>query len=258
MHLFGLIGFPLTHSFSKKYFTEKFAREGVVNAAYELFELPDIKSFPQLVADHPHLRGVNVTIPHKVNVIPFLSRVENAASRIGAVNVIKVLPGRQTVGYNSDYFGFRDSLTNWFTEIHGSAGPHKLSSVKALILGSGGASKAVRTALEDLNIPYQIVSRQTENGLIYEQLDAKTVAEHQLIINSTPLGTYPKVEAFPPFPYQLTGPNHYFYDLVYNPVETTFMQKGQEQGGKALNGLPMLHLQAEKSWEIWNSPETTL
>lgn len=258
MRLFGLIGYPLTHSFSKKYFTDKFAMEGIREAAYELFELPDIDTFPQLLASKPDLRGINVTIPHKVNIIPFLSRVENTASRIGAVNVIKVLSNGQTIGYNSDYYGFRDSLVEWFTELHGSAGKQKLAAMKALILGSGGASKAVRTVLEDMEIPYQIVSRQAENGLTYEQLDEALVTEYPLIINSTPLGTYPKVEAFPPFPYHLAGPDHYFYDLVYNPVDTQFMQKGRAQGGKSWNGLPMLHLQAEKSWEIWNSTEKEL
>ncbi len=253
MRLFGLIGYPLSHSFSKKYFTEKFTKERIADAAYELFELQDINAFPQLLASQPQLRGLNVTIPHKVNVIPFLGRVEEAATRIGAVNVIKVLSNGQTIGYNSDYFGFQDSLINWFTQLHGEAGREKLFKLKALILGSGGASKAVRTALDDLGIVNHIVSREAANGLTYDQLDASTMAQYPLVINSTPLGMSPHTEAFPPFPYHLAGPNHYFYDLVYNPVETVFMQKGRAQGAATLNGLPMLHLQAEKSWEIWNS-----
>jgi shikimate dehydrogenase len=253
MRLFGLIGYPLSHSFSKKYFTEKFAREGIADASYELFELPDIASFPTLLKSQPHLRGINVTIPHKLNVIPFLDVLDDAAARIGAVNVIRVGPDGCTKGYNSDYYGFQSSLEDWFRQLHGESGPSRLKSLRALVLGSGGASKAVQTALQDMGIPGRIISRQATNGLSYEDLTPALVAEHGLIVNATPLGTAPNTTAFPPFPYDLLGASHYLYDLVYNPPVTAFMQQGQARGAYVLNGLPMLHAQAEKSWEIWNA-----
>jgi shikimate dehydrogenase len=252
MRLFGLIGYPLSHSFSKKYFTEKFAREGIADASYELFELPDIAAFPALLKSQPQLRGINVTIPHKLNVIPFLDALDDAAARIGAVNVIRVGADGRTKGYNSDYYGFGSSLTDWLRQLHGESGPARLQALKALVLGSGGASKAVQTALQDMGVPSQIVSRQAANGLRYEDLTPALVAAHQLIVNATPLGTAPHTAAFPPFPYGLLGAGHYLYDLVYNPPVTAFMQQGQAQGAHVLNGLPMLHAQAEKSWEIWN------
>ncbi|CAA9344316.1 MAG: Shikimate 5-dehydrogenase I alpha [uncultured Cytophagales bacterium] len=252
MRLFGLIGYPLSHSFSKRYFTEKFAREGIADASYELFELPDIGGFPALLKAQPQLRGINVTIPHKLNVIPFLDALDDAAARIGAVNVIKVGADGRTTGYNSDYYGFGSSLADWFRQLHGEGGGSRLRSLKALILGSGGASKAVQTALHDMGIPGRIVSRQAVNGLGYDDLTPALVAEHRLLVNATPLGTAPNTAAFPPFPYDLLGAGHYLYDLVYNPPVTAFMQQGQARGTHVLNGLPMLHAQAEKSWEIWN------
>jgi shikimate dehydrogenase len=252
MRLFGLIGYPLSHSFSKKYFTEKFAREGIADASYELFELPDIAGFPALLKAHPQLRGINVTIPHKLNVIPFLDSLDDAAARIGAVNVIKVGVDGRTKGYNSDYYGFQSSLVDWFRQLHGEIDSSRLQSLRALILGSGGASKAVQTALQDMGIPNRIVSRQAANGLNYEDLTPALAAEHQLIVNATPLGTAPNTAAFPPFPYDQLRAGQYLYDLVYNPPLTAFMQQGQARGAHVLNGLPMLYAQAEKSWEIWN------
>ncbi len=252
MRLFGLIGYPLSHSFSKKYFTEKFTREGIADASYELFELPDIAGFPALLKSQPLLRGINVTIPHKLNIIPFLDALDDAAARIGAVNVIRVGTNGRTKGYNSDYYGFGSSLADWFRQLHGESGASRLQSLRALILGSGGASKAVQTALQDMGIPSQIVSRRAANGLGYEDLTPALVDEHGLIVNATPMGTAPNTAAFPPFPYDVLGAGHYLYDLVYNPPVTAFMQQGQAQGAHVLNGLPMLHAQAEKSWEIWN------
>jgi shikimate dehydrogenase len=252
MRLFGLIGYPLSHSFSKKYFTEKFAREGISDASYELFELPDIAGFPALLKSQPRLQGINVTIPHKLNVIPFLDTLDDAAARIGAVNVIRVGPDGRTKGYNSDYYGFQSSLTDWFRQLYGESGRAHLQSLRALVLGSGGASKAVQTALQDMGISSRIVSRQVANGLSYEDLTPALVAEHGLIVNATPLGTAPNTAAFPPFPYGWLGTSHCLYDLVYNPPITAFMQQGQARGAYTLNGLPMLHAQAEKSWEIWN------
>lgn len=247
MRLFGLIGFPLSHSFSKKYFTEKFVREGITDAAYELFELPDISQLPALLTRHPDLRGLNVTIPHKQHVIPLVDHVDQTAARIGAVNVIKISSNGETTGYNSDYFGFQQTLMNWLTQT-------VLQQTKALILGTGGASKAVKTALDDLGVASQFVSRQASHATwSYEQLDEKIMNEYLLIINTTPLGMSPQTETFPPIPYDSLTSRHFLYDLVYNPEETTFLQKGKAAGAQTLNGLPMLHAQAEKSWQIWNS-----
>jgi shikimate dehydrogenase len=257
MHVFGLIGFPLSHSFSKKYFTEKFSREGITGASYELFPLPDISLLPGLFQSQAQLRGLNVTIPYKQAVIPYIDQLHPAAARIGAVNVIRIDASGTKTGYNSDYFGFIASLQEWFSQIHGDKiADAVLKQCKALVLGTGGASKAVKAALEDLHIPFIPVSRQPEPGqLTYDQLTAQILQEYPLIINTTPLGMSPDIESFPPIPYQFLTHQHYLYDLVYNPEETTFMKKGKEKGAHVLNGLPMLYGQAEKSWEIWNAAE---
>jgi shikimate dehydrogenase len=246
MNLYGLIGFPLSHSFSKKYFTEKFAKEGIPDSAYELFELPDIREFPNLLASQPNLRGINVTIPHKQNVIPYLDALDDSARKVGAVNVIKLNREGKKTGYNSDYFGFMESLRVWLDAL-GVVRP------AALVLGTGGASRAVKAALTDLGIEYQVVSRQADKAVFsYEQLNADIIASHLLIINTTPLGTYPQTTTSPPIPYHALTPNHLLYDLVYNPAETEFMTQGRVRGASVHNGLSMLHLQAEKAWEIWN------
>ncbi|SFF38913.1 shikimate dehydrogenase family protein [Thermoflexibacter ruber] len=245
MRIFGLIGKKLTHSFSKKYFTEKFEREQIKQVVYELFEIPSIDDFPQLIENQENLKGLNVTIPYKLEVLPFLHEIDPAAERVGAVNVIKIQENKKLKGYNSDYYGFKISLEKFL------AGN---TEVKALILGTGGASKAVKVVLEDLNIPYRYVSRNSEKPdiLTYNQLNEDFFSSHQLIINTTPLGMYPLIETCPEIPYHLLGENHYLYDLVYNPENTLFMQKGAENGANVKNGLEMLYLQAEKSWEIWN------
>jgi shikimate dehydrogenase len=254
MNVFGLIGYPLTHSFSKKYFTQKFLQEGIKDTVYELFPLPEIELLPKLIASQPNLRGLNVTIPHKQIVLPYLSKIDPAAEKIGAVNVIKIAADGTTTGYNSDYFGFKETLTDWFTRIHETHGRTTLEQTKALILGTGGASKAVKTALDDLQIESLFVSRTPAAGqLAYDSLDEKVLQEYRLLINTTPLGTSPAIETFPPIPYHFLTPANYLYDLVYNPEETTFMKKGKERNTQVLNGLPMLYSQAEKSWEIWNS-----
>lgn len=254
MLTFGLIGYPLTHSFSKKYFTQKFLQEGIADTVYELFPLPEIELLPKLIASQPTLRGLNVTIPHKQIVLPYLNKIDTAAKKIGAVNVIKIAADGTTTGYNSDYFGFRETLTDWFKQIHGADGLSILHQTKAIILGTGGASKAVKTALDDLQIESMFVSRQPAAGqLSYESVDEKVLQVYNLIINTTPLGTSPSIETFPPIPYHFLTPANYLYDLVYNPEETTFMRKGKERNAHVLNGLPMLYSQAEKSWEIWNS-----
>ena len=240
---YGLIGFPLSHSFSKKYFTEKFARENISDCEYELYELADIQEFSDLVHKTENLCGINVTIPYKRAVMPFLDDLHEAARRIGAVNVIKFEDGK-LIGYNSDYFGFKQSLLNLL------AGE---KPEKALILGTGGASGAICTALEDLEIPFTFVSRSpAENRLTYAQIGPEILAENRLIINTSPVGMSPKNDTFPALPYEGLSNRHFLYDLVYNPKETVFMKKGISAGAKVCNGLEMLHLQAIKSWEIWN------
>lgn len=244
MKAYGLIGYPLTHSFSEQYFAEKFSREGIHDCSYKLFELSDIGQLPGLLAAQPDLKGLNVTIPYKEAVIPFLDELDEETARIGAVNVIRIEDGR-TKGFNSDYQGFKKSLENFL----GAAGP-----VQALVLGTGGASKAVNAALRHLQIPYQVVSRQAGEGLItYSDITPELLAAYTLVINTTPLGTYPKTDAFPELPYQALGPQHYLFDLVYNPAETVFLRKGREAGAKTQNGYDMLVLQAEAAWQIWNS-----
>jgi shikimate dehydrogenase len=250
MTLYGLIGYPLSHSFSKKYFTEKFVQLGVSNLNhYDLYELATIDLFPTLIKENEQLKGLNVTIPHKQNVIPFLDSLDESAQKVGAVNVIKRMSDGTLRGYNSDYYGFKGSLCQWLES-------YQASQQKALVLGNGGAAKAVFAALDDLEIPFQIVSRQkTDSTLSYADLSQEIMTQHTLIINASPVGTYPNVEHCPAIPYQYITDSHFLYDLVYNPEETLFMTKGIEQGAKAKNGLEMLILQAEKAWEIWNSFE---
>jgi len=249
MKLFALIGFPLTHSFSKKYFSEKFENEGIEGCRYELLELPNYQDFPQLIASNPDVAGLNVTIPHKQNVIPFLDELDGtSAARIGAVNTIKVLPDGRLKGYNTDYYGFRLSLEKWLGILERNP-----KNLKALVLGNGGAAKAILTALGDLAIDFQVVSRQkTEATISYEELSEEVISTHQLIINTSPVGTYPNAEASPDIPYHWLSEHHLLYDLVYNPAETLFLKKGKHQNAQTHNGLEMLHLQAEKAWEIWN------
>jgi shikimate dehydrogenase len=250
MRKFGLIGYPLSHSFSKKYFTEKFARENIQNAEYELFELKSIDELPELLTSQPNLCGLNVTIPYKQQVIPFLSELNEIAAEIGAVNVIKITKDQKLIGYNSDYYGFLHSLQS-----HLSAWSERPSQLKALVLGAGGASKAVQIALRNLQIPFKIVVRRNNDlidSILYEELIKLDLSEYPLIINTTPLGMHPKIEEFPMIPYQKLTTKHFLYDLVYNPIETAFLQKGLAQNAKILNGLEMLYGQAEKAWEIWN------
>lgn len=249
MRIFGLIGQTLSHSFSKKYFSAKFANEGVTDAAYELFPLETIDRFPELLKNQPNLRGLNVTIPYKQQVIPYLDVLDPAARRIGAVNVIKIAADGIKTGYNSDYFGFKTTLENWLPKQY----PQEMPNLRALILGTGGASKAVRVALEDMGIAHTHVSRQRgENAISYGDLTEKSLAANHLVINTTPLGMYPDTAVFPPLPYEWLTREHLLYDLIYNPEETAFLKRGAAQGAKTFGGLPMLHAQAEKSWEIWN------
>lgn len=245
MKRYGLIGFPLTHSFSQRYFTEKFVREGISDSRYDLFELPAITALPELLK-LPDLCGLNVTIPHKQAVLPYLDRLDVSAEKIGAVNVIKFESDSSLTGYNSDYYGFRQSLTNWLNLLQRTP-----NDMQALVLGTGGASKAVTVALADLGITYSFVSRtKANNTLTYDDLPA-VLGEYHLIINGSPVGTYPRIDEAPALPYHLLTNHHLLYDLVYNPTQTKFMQLGLERGASTHNGLRMLELQAEKAWEIW-------
>jgi shikimate dehydrogenase len=253
MKEYGLIGFPLTHSFSQRYFTEKFAKENIADSRYQLFELPNIADFPLLVKNTKGLCGLNVTIPHKQAVLAYIDELDEVAAKIGAINVIKVLANGKLKGYNSDYYGFLLSLQNF---LHKENAEKNLTTqnLQALVLGNGGAAQAVKVALQTLQIPYLVVSqradKQNTETVDYEQV-AKLLPTHQLVINTTPLGMYPHIETAPLLPYPTFTPQHYVFDLVYNPATTTFMQKAAEYGAKVQNGLEMLHLQAEKAWEIW-------
>lgn len=245
MRIYGLIGYPLGHSFSARYFSNKFKAEGIEDAEYRLFELPDISKLPELWKEQPNLLGLNVTIPHKEAVIPYLQRLDASAAEIGAVNTIKREADNSLTGYNTDYIGFKQSLLSWLPEEHG---------LKALVLGTGGAAKAVSVALKHLQIPYRFVSREPrEMSLSYAQLTADVLSENRLIINTTPLGMQPAIETKPNLPYQLLGPQHWLYDLVYNPENTAFMQEGKSRGAQVKNGLEMLHAQAEAAWAIWQN-----
>ena len=245
MTQYGLIGFPLTHSFSQRYFTEKFARENIQDSRYDLFELPDVAALPGLL-QMPGLRGLNVTIPHKQAVLPFLSRLDPSAEKVGAVNVIRIEKDGSLTGFNSDYYGFRQSLQDWLTLLGRTT-----EGLLALVLGTGGASKAVVAALTDMTIPYRYVSRTgTDTTLTYSQLP-DVINQYQLLINCSPVGTYPHTDEAPAIPYDQLTDRHLLYDLVYNPAQTGFMKRGQERGVATHNGLRMLELQAEKAWEIW-------
>lgn len=247
MKTYGLIGYPLSHSFSKKYFTEKFLNEGIKNHQYELFPIENINALPDLLTENPSLCGLNVTIPHKVNVLPYLNEVEEAAEKIGAVNCISIksFEGENYLkGYNTDAYGFEESLKPLLQSQHN----------KALIFGDGGAAKAVKYVLEKLNIEYLVVVRSPKAGaILYAELTAEILGTYKLLINSTPLGMLPNVDTCPEIDYSQLGIEHLAYDLVYNPLETTFLAKAAEQGAVIKNGLEMLYKQAEKAWAIWNN-----
>lgn len=246
MRKFGLIGFPLGHSFSKKYFTEKFSREGIQGCQFELYPLAQIQEFSQLFATESALEGLSVTIPYKEQVISYLDGLDPACAQIGAVNCIRIRDGKK-VGFNTDYLGFKQSLQSWL----GSEIPN------ALVLGTGGASKAVQQALRDLGVSFRIVSRSKQEGqLTYAELKEQPqwLASHPLIINTSPVGTYPQVEDMPNIPLEQLHAAHRVYDLVYNPPITRLMQECIARGGASKNGQDMLELQAEAAWSIWNSP----
>lgn len=243
MRTFGLIGNPLTHSFSKKYFTQKFEAENISGCRYELYPLDNIEKLPALLQQVPDLVGLNVTIPYKEQVIAYLHEQSPAVQQIKACNCIHIVDGK-LIGFNTDVLGFQQSLLKQLQPQH----------THALILGTGGAAKAVAFALQQLQLSYQVVSRKSgPNAISYDDLLEEVVAQHTLIINTTPLGTYPNVNEAPPIPYQFLTAQHHLYDLVYNPAETLFLQKGKEQGALTQNGADMLVIQAEESWKIWNN-----
>ncbi len=239
----GLIGKPLSHSFSKSYFTEKFRKLGITNFQYELYELKTIADFLPLLKSTPGLIGLNVTIPYKKEIMGFLDEISADAEAIGAVNVIKI-NGNKLTGFNTDYFGFQSSLFDWL--------PGDWDG-NALVLGTGGASLAVTAVLKDRNIAFQSVSRKSGPGLVsYDQVKIlDLLATHSLIVNTTPLGMQPQIEVAPDLDYHKIGPQHFLFDLVYNPAATTFMRNGLSKGAMVKNGLEMLELQAEKAWDIW-------
>jgi shikimate dehydrogenase len=239
---YGLIGRNISYSFSKEYFSEKFKSENIENTTYLNFDLNTINEFPEIFISTESIKGLNVTIPYKETIIPYLDKINSKATRIGAVNTIRLTKKGHLKGYNTDEYGFRKSILP-LLENH-----HK----KALILGTGGASKAIAFALKKLHIPYQFVSRKTDNNFDYNSLTETVIKEHQIIINCTPLGTHPNIDDCPNIPYYAISDKHLLYDLIYNPEETTFLRKGRENGAKTCNGLKMLELQAEKAWKIWN------
>ena len=244
MKLFGLIGNPLSHSFSKKYFTEKFESENLADFCYENFPIEDISGLPSLIKSHPDLIGLNVTIPYKEQVIPFLDELDPTAKEISAVNTIKISEGKLK-GFNTDVYGFMQSLLPLLETFH----------THALVLGTGGSAKAVAFGLKKMGIDFHFVSRNPEmqNELGYADLDKDLIRLHKIIVNCTPVGMFPNVDEWPPLPFEYLTPSHLLFDLIYNPEETLFLKKGKSHGAKTKNGLEMLQLQAEKSWEIWNS-----
>ncbi len=245
MHNYGLIGKNINYSFSRNYFKNKFLKESITNCNYKNFDIDTIEAFNGIIKDTPNLKGLNVTIPYKKSIIPYLDKLSKKAKIIGAVNTVKITKKGKLVGHNTDYYGFKKSLQPHLLPCHS----------KALILGTGGASKAILYALKKLNIDYTFVSRsiKKDDTLSYNSLTSSIIKKHKLIINCTPLGTFPNIETFPDIPYKGITDKHLLFDLVYNPEETIFLNKGKKQGAKIVNGFKMLELQAEKSWKIWNS-----
>ncbi len=240
--IFGLIGKDIDYSFSRTYFNKKFSAEKI-DATYRNFDLSDISDFPNLLTDNPGITGFNVTIPYKEAIIPFLDEIEITAKEIGAVNTIKFNPDGKLVGYNTDFFGFSEALKPYLKTHH----------TKALVLGTGGASKAVNYALKKLGIKVTNVSRsKSSQSFMYSELTPAIMEEYTLIINCTPLGTFPNTDHFAPIPVQLLTSKHLIFDLIYNPSHTNLMKLALKQHAKVTNGLAMLEYQAEKAWEIWN------
>ncbi len=239
---FGLVGKDISYSFSRGYFAKKFKRLGLDTHSYINFDLVEIEAFEKLLPDNPNIKGMNVTIPYKEAVIPYLNKLDSKAERIGAVNTIKVTKDG-LIGYNTDYYGFQKSIEPFIKKHHN----------KALILGTGGASKAIAFVFEELNISYKFVSRKPDTSQIsYQDLNQAIFKEYTILVNSTPLGTHPNVDQKPNIPYKYLNETHLLFDLIYNPEKTAFLLEGQTRGTAICNGSRMLELQAEKAWEIWN------
>lgn len=241
--LYGLIGKNISYSFSKKYFTDKFSIGNLEDCTYENFDLETIEEFPKIIAANPDLKGLNITIPYKESIIPYLNKLSSNAAQIGAVNVIRFTKKGKLKGYNSDYYGFMKSLKPLLQPHH----------KRALILGTGGAAKAVSFALDQLGILYTFVTREEKEGMIdYDRINATTFDNHHIIINCTPIGTSPNIKEFPQIPYTFFTEKHIAFDLIYNPEETQFLKKAKKKGAVTKNGYEMLVFQAEKAWKIWN------
>ena len=242
-HRYGLIGRDIEYSFSRSYFKKKFGEMGLKTHSYENFDINTVEEFPGIIAKEKYLRGLNVTIPYKESIIQYLDRLDPEAAKIGAVNTIEFSP-EGLVGHNTDVYGFQESLLSVLQE----------EDKYALILGTGGASKAVAFALNRLNISFKYVSRNPlEDQLQYSDLNREIMSKYSVVINCSPLGTYPKIDQKPDIPYEFLGAGHLLFDLVYNPEITAFMRAGMEKGARTCNGKRMLELQAEKAWSIWNS-----
>lgn len=241
---FGLIGKNIDYSFSRSYFTKKFKQEELANHSYENFDIDGLEQFIDILETNKNIKGFNVTIPYKETIIPYLHKLNKKAKDIGAVNTIRFNKKGKLVGYNTDYFGFKKSLEPLLKTHH----------KKALILGTGGASKAIAYALKQLDIEFKFVSRKASKNvkLTYNTLSPEIIKSHQIIINCTPLGTHPNIEDYPTIPYNALTTEHLLYDLIYNPKETTFLKLGKQYGCQTFNGYKMLELQAEKAWRIWN------
>ncbi|NER14170.1 shikimate dehydrogenase [Leptobacterium flavescens] len=243
LNLFGLIGKNISYSFSQGYFNKKFENSGLQSYLYTNFDLPAIEAFQEVIANTLNLKGLNVTIPYKEAIIPYLNELDSDAAAIGAVNTIKI-EENGLKGFNTDHHGFRESIHPFLKEHH----------KKALILGTGGASKAIAFVFDRLGIDYAFVSRKkARNQFTYNDLNQDLISSYPVIVNCTPLGTFPDIENKPSIPYEFITSGHLLYDLIYNPEETSFLKLGRERGAQTLNGLQMLELQAEKAWEIWNS-----
>ena len=245
MKLFGLIGYPLGHSFSKKYFDHKFKEENITDSAFELFPIKDINEFPSLLQENSNLKGLAVTIPYKQSILPFINYVTVAAKQVGAVNCIKFIDGH-TTGHNTDVVGFEKSLVPLLQSHH----------TKALVLGTGGSSKAVQYVLTQIGISFLLVSRDkgnSQNCVNYSELDESTMNEHTILINCTPSGMTPNENDMPFIPYNFLSEKHLLYDLIYSPEKTLFLQQGERKGCMIKNGFEMLVIQAEENWKIWNA-----
>lgn len=239
---FGLVGKNISYSFSRGYFTDKFEKLNLTEYSYENFDLNDISEFEAMITTNPNLLGVNVTIPYKESIIPYLTAMDASAKAIGAVNTIRIEESGLK-GYNTDAYGFQKSIEPFINKNH----------KKALILGTGGASKAIAFVLKELNIEVVFVSRTgKKGGYTYEQLNQELIESHTLIVNCSPVGTFPNITDKPQIPYEFMNEKHLLFDLIYNPEKTTFLRLGEQQGATILNGSKMLELQAEKAWEIWN------